>query len=135
VYRDLQADVNAVYWDSAGAFRPRYQGRAELRLFTNWRSRFPSGEFGANFAVFDEYRSEMFAPFRPTPSDGDPTPATVTRRAAASNQLGALLEFRLQSAVVSFQIRNALGRRFEYVPGLRAPGAISIYGVRWEFSN
>jgi hypothetical protein len=135
VYRDVQADVNAVYWDSAGAFRPRYQGRAELRLLTNWRSRFPSGEFGVNFAVFDEYRSEVFAPFRSAPTAEDPAPEVVSRRAAASNQLGALLEFRLQSAVVSFQIRNALGRRFEYVPGLRAPGAISVYGVRWEFSN
>jgi hypothetical protein len=131
----VQADVNAVYWDSAGAFRPRYQGRAELRLLTNWRSRFPSGEFGVNFAVFDEYRSEVFAPFRSAPTAEDPAPEVVSRRAAASNQLGALLEFRLQSAVVSFQIRNALGRRFEYVPGLRAPGAISVYGVRWEFSN
>lgn len=130
VYKDLQADVNGVVWDGAGAFRPKYQGRAELRLLTNWRSRFPSGEFGANIAVFDEYRSEMFAPFR---APGDTT--DTVRRAAASNQLGAQVEFRLQSAVITFQIRNALGRRFEYVPGLRAPGAISVYGVRWEFGN
>jgi hypothetical protein len=77
----------------------------------------------------------MIAPFRPTPTSADPDPAVGTLRAGPSNQLGALLEFRLQSAVVSFQIRNALSRRVEYVPGLRAPGAISIYGVRWEFSN
>jgi hypothetical protein len=37
--------------------------------------------------------------------------------------------------VISFQIRNALGRRFEYLPGLSAPRALSLYGVRWEFAN
>lgn len=133
VYRDVQADVNGVLWDQAGAFRPKYQGRAELRLLTNWRSRFPTGEFGANLAVFDEYRSEMSAPFATAAGSGPVTPTLL--RAGASNQLGALVEVRLQSAVISFQIRNALGRRFEYVPGLRAPGALSIYGVRWEFGN
>jgi hypothetical protein len=135
VYRDVQADVHGVYWDAAGPFRPRYQGRGELRLLSNWRSRFPSDEFGVNFAVVDEYRSAMVAPFRDAPSSQSPAPTLQFRRAAASNQLGALLEFRLQSAVVSFQIRNALGRRFEYVPGIQAPGAVSLYGVRWEFSN
>jgi hypothetical protein len=133
VYRDLQADVSAVLWDSAGTFRPRYQGRAELRLLTNWLSRFPSGEFGANVAVFDEYRSEMYGSY--TSTGAGTAGSLIQRRAAASNQLGALLELRLQSAVLSFQIRNALGRRFEYLPGLRAPQALSIYGVRWEFSN
>lgn len=132
VYRDVQADVNGTVWDDAGAFRPRYQGRAELRLVTGWRSRFPSGEFGANIAVFDEVRSTMSAPFR---DPADTTGTTVLLRAPFSNQLGALVEVRLQSAVITFQIRNALGRRFEYVPGVRAPGALSLYGVRWEFSN
>lgn len=133
VYRDVQADVNAVVWDAPGNFRPRYQGRAELRLLTNWRSRFPSGEFGANLAVFDEYRSAMSAQFASTAASG--TAGTTTLRAGESNQLGALVEVRLQSAVISFQIRNALGRRLEYVPGLTAPRAVSIYGVRWEFGN
>lgn len=130
VYRQLQADVNGVLWDAAGAFRPRSQGRAELRLLTNWLSRFPTGEFGANLAIFDEYRSAMSAPFAATPGG-----AVTTRTTGESNQLGALVELRLQSAVISFQIRNALGRRLEYVPGLTAPRAVSIYGVRWEFGN
>jgi hypothetical protein len=130
-FRDLHADVQGVVWDSAGAFRPRYQGRAELRLRTNWLRRFPTREFGANIAVFDEYRSEMFATFRAGAADAEP----VVRRAGPSNQLGALVELRLQSAVISFQIRNALGRQFEYLPGLTAPRALSLYGVRWEFSN
>jgi len=132
-YRDLHADVNAVVWDSAGSFRPRYQGRAELRLLTNWLSRFPTREFGANIAVFDEYRSEMSAVFA-TPSS---TGAVVRelRRAPPGNQVGALIELRLQSAVISFQIRNALGRQLESVPGLALPRALTVYGVRWEFSN
>ena len=130
-YRDLYADVNGVVWDSAGPFRPRYQGRAELRLLTNWLTRFPSREFGANIAVYDEYRSEMTAAFAPAASG----PVPEVRRAGPSNQVGALLELRLQSAVISFQIRNALGRQFQYLPGLTAPRALSIYGVRWEFAN
>jgi hypothetical protein len=132
-YRDLYADVSGVLWDTAGAFRPRYQGRAELRLLTNWPGRFPTREFGANIAVYDEYRSEMSATFASVESDG--TPTTVVRRAGPSNQVGAQLEIRLQSAVISFQIRNVLARQFQYVPGLTAPRALSIYGVRWEFAN
>jgi hypothetical protein len=130
-WRDLHADVQGVVWDSAGAFRPRYQGRAELRLLTNWLRRFPTREFGANIAVFDEYRSEVLATFQPTTEGAEP----VVRRAGPGNQLGALIELRLQSAVISFQIRNALGRQLEVVPGLAAPRALSLYGVRWEFSN
>jgi hypothetical protein len=131
LWRDIYADIHGIVWDSAGSFRPRYQGRAELRLHTNWLRRFPSREFGANIAVFDEYRSEMTASFAPASA-----PATTSDlRVGPSNQVGALVELRLQSAVISFQIRNALGRRFEYLPGLSAPRALSLYGVRWEFAN
>lgn len=132
-YRDLHADVHATVWDSAGPFRPRYQARTELRLLTNWLRRFPTREFGANIAVYNEYRSEMTAPFVTAVEGG--TADTVVLRAGPSNQLGALVELRLQSAVISFQVRNALGRQFEYVPGLTAPRALTLYGVRWEFSN
>jgi hypothetical protein len=114
LWRDLYADIHGTVWDSAGSFRPRYQGRAELRLHTNWLRRFPSREFGANIAVFDEYRSELTASFLPV---GSTTPEL--RRAGPSNQVNFLLELRLQTAVISFQIRNALGRRVEYVPGSR----------------
>jgi hypothetical protein len=104
-----------------------------VRLLTNWLRRFPTREFGANIAVYDEYRSEMSAAWVTTSPDG--TTSTEVRRAGPSNQVGALVELRLQSAVISFQIRNALGRQFEYIPGLAAPRALSLYGVRWEFAN
>jgi hypothetical protein len=37
--------------------------------------------------------------------------------------------------VISFQLRNAFGRQLEYIPGLTAPRALTLYGVRWEFAN
>ena len=54
---DLRLDVWGMAWDAPGLYRPQYQTRAELRLQTNWLSRFPSGNFGFTFAVVDEYRS------------------------------------------------------------------------------
>ena len=128
-YKDVRLELNGLAWDAAGLYRPQYQLRAELRLETNWLSRFRTGNFGLVFAVTDEYRSET--PWLPAIA-GDTTSSTFT---PAFNTLGALLEIRIQQATVSYQIRNALNREFEYVPGVRAPRPISFYGVRWNFFN
>jgi hypothetical protein len=45
------------------------------------------------------------------------------------------LEIRILRGVLNYQLRNALNRRYELVPGLRMPGAINFYGLRWEFAN
>ena len=39
------------------------------------------------------------------------------------------------SAVLTYQIRNALVRRYENVPRVLMPGPVSFYGVRWDFAN
>jgi hypothetical protein len=131
VYKDVRLEVNGLAWDAASLYRPQYQLRAELRLETQWLSRFKTGNFGLIFAVTDEYRSRT--PFLPAVA-GDTTAAEGTF-APSFNTLGALLEIRIQQATVSYQIRNALNREFEYVPGIRAPRPLSFYGVRWNFFN
>jgi hypothetical protein len=125
----VRLELNGLAWDAAGIYRPQYQLRAELRLETNWLSRFRTGNFGLVLAITDEYRSET--PWL-APIAGDTTSRTFT---PAFNTLGALLEIRIQQATVSYQIRNALNREFEYVPGIRAPRPLSFYGVRWNFFN
>jgi hypothetical protein len=131
VYKDVRLEVNGLAWDAASLYRPQYQLRAELRLETQWLSRFRTGNFGLIFAVTDEYRSRT--PFLPAVA-GDSAAAEGTF-APAFNTLGALLEIRIQQATVSYQVRNALNREFEYVPGIRAPRPLSFYGVRWNFFN
>jgi hypothetical protein len=129
VYKDVRLDVSGIAWDAASLYRPQYQLRAEVRLETQWLSRFRTGNFGLVFAITDEYRSRT--PFVPAEA-GDTTTATFV---PAFNTLGALLEIRIQQATVSYQVRNALNREFEYVPGIRAPRPLSFYGVRWNFFN
>ena len=131
LYKDVALDIHGTAWDAAGAYRPQYQTRAEVRLETNWLRRFPTGNFGLVVAITDEYRSRT-----PFPVLSDSTPGGIEfRPALASNALGALLEIRIQQATVSYQIRNALNREYELVPGIAMPRPVSFYGVRWYFFN
>ncbi|GLC27293.1 hypothetical protein [Roseisolibacter agri] len=131
VYKDIVLDVHGTAWDAGGAYRPQYQTRAEVRLETNWLRRFPTGNFGLVLAITDEYRSRTLFPVR---SDSSAT-GVAELFTSASNTLGALLEIRIQQATVSYQIRNALNREYELVPGIRMPRPLSFYGVRWYFFN
>ncbi|GJG88625.1 hypothetical protein tb265_38060 [Gemmatimonadetes bacterium T265] len=132
----ITADVAGTAWDRAGLYRPRYQGRAELRFASNFLRRFPTGEFGLNVALSDEYRSAVVFPLAPPPGVGASAADITPTRAAASNLIGGQLEIRIQRAVISYQARNIASRLYQDVPGIYAPrGTISFYGVRWEFSN
>ncbi|MDF1501502.1 hypothetical protein, partial [Roseisolibacter sp. H3M3-2] len=128
VWKDVFLDLHGLAWDAGGIYRPQYQLRGELRLQTNWLRRFPSGNFGLTFAVTDEYRSRTAFPV-------DSAGVVGSRFVPAWNTLGALLEIRIQNASVNFQTRNALGRDYEVVPGIRMPRALSFYGARWYFFN
>ena len=135
VLRAITADFGGTAWSSSGLYRPRYQGRGELRYASNFLGRFPTGEFGLMVAFSDEYRSSIPFPLAPAPATAPLGPVTITR-VGASNTIGAQLEIRLQRAVVSYQVRNLGSSFYQEVPGLYLPrGAISYYGVRWEFSN
>lgn len=129
VYKALQADAYAVRWDKAGFYRPRDQARSELFIRTDWRSRFPSGNFGFLLSAMHEYRGTTFFPVL---REGGDLAAQV---APPSRVLSFLLEIRIVSATVSVQLHNALGAQYQQVPGYEMPRPTSVYGVRWEFAN
>ena len=118
------------------------RARGEVGVQTNWLSRFPSGNFGFKSAFIDEYRSRIYLPTATDNDIVDPGSGIVVvpQReqlvfAQPTNVLTFQLEIRILTGTVTYQLRNALGRRYELVPGLRMPGPVSYYGVRWTFWN
>ena len=124
IYKDIGADIVATRWDSADAYRPRYQARSELNVDTKWLSRFPTGSFGLRVAAVYEYRSEVSFPV------GNGVSAT-----ALSNVFSSLLEIRILHGIASYQVRNMAGYQYQLVPGFYMPRSVNIYGIRWEFWN
>jgi hypothetical protein len=124
LYRDLNIDVIATRWDSAGFYQPRDQVRAELFLNTRWLRRFPSGTFGLKIAAIHEYRGDVRFPI----ADG-------FRTAAASNITTGLIEIRILRGVATYQARNVFARTWQIVPDFYMHRTINIYGLRWEFWN
>lgn len=124
-WKDVFVDAIGTSWSGADeVFQPRWQSRAQLGVRTNWRSRFPSGNFGFQFAATHEYRSRIAFPS-----------SRGTMHAGGSRVLSTLVELRIQTAVISWQYRNLLGALYETVPGYEMPRLINVYGVRWEFWN
>ena len=126
IYKAIYADATGVRWNQTDTwYRPQYQSRARLFISTEWRSRFPSGNFGLLAAGTHEYRSTARFPL----TDGNflATPQ--------SRVVSTLLEIRIVNAVLSWQFRNILGERYQTVPGFEMPRPTSLYGVRWEFWN
>lgn len=124
LYKDVNIDVIATRWDSAGFYQPRFQARSEINLDTRWIKRFPSGSFGVKFAAIYDYRGSVAFPT----ADG-------VRQANASGIATALLEIRILRGVASYQVRNPFGRLYQIVPDFYMPRSVGIYGLRWEFSN
>ena len=118
------ADIVFTQWSGADAYRPKQQARSEINLATRWLRRFPSGNFAVHAAIVYDYRSEVFFPT-----------ASGVRVAAPSNVFSGLVEFRIKSAVVSYQIRNFAGSLHQIVPDFYMPRVINLYGVRWDFVN
>ena len=82
--------------------------------------------------VIDIYRSRTLFPVALVA--GDSTASNV-RYALPSNSLDVQVEIRIQRGILNYQLRNALNRQYELVPGFRMPGPINFYGLRWEFWN
>jgi hypothetical protein len=138
VWKDVYVDVNGVSWNAPGPYRPQYQSRVELGVATNWLGRFPSGNLGIHFAIIDEYRSRTRFRLGPEATGGSLTELCAAEGALCappSNMLSALLEIRIQKGTLWYQLRNALNREYQLVPGLTMPRPINVYGVRWEFWN
>ena len=50
--------------------------------------------------------------------------------------ISTLVEFRIRSAYISWQLRNIVNNQYGFVPGyLASRRATNFYGVRWEFYN
>lgn len=129
LYQALRADLEAIRWnDSAGFYRPHWQTRSEVYLSTNWLSRFPSGNFGVLVALTHEYRSRTYFPIT---ANGGTTVASVPDAKVYNFHI----EFRILSAILSYQFRNLIGYPYQTVPGLLMPRQTQFYGVRWEFWN
>jgi hypothetical protein len=127
IWSALYADVNAVRWnDTASIYRPKYQTRSELFVSTSLPERFKSNEFSMLISARHEYRSASLIP------SGNPAELL---RAQGERSISTLLEFRIYSAVVSWQLRNVIGTRNYQTPNYLLPRTVNFYGVRWEFWN
>ncbi len=124
IYKSLRLDVHAMQWDSTGPYRPDLDLRARVHIDTEWRERFPRGDFTFRGAV--EYRrlGDVIAPI---------TEAPVTLEGAA--YWSSRIEIRIRTATISWQFRNYTGTRYQTVPGFLIPQRMNFYGVRWHFSD
>jgi hypothetical protein len=131
LYKDVRVDVQAIRWDASQFNRPQLHVRTEIALISDWRGRFPRGEFSINARLWHELRDG--APFFYGTATGSGTPdVRITERA---NVVTGLLELRLQSATLFYQYRNLTGGAYEQIRGITMPPAVQMYGVRWEFWN
>jgi hypothetical protein len=124
LYKDVNIEVLATRWDSAGAYQPRYQTRSEINLDTRWLSRFPSGSFGLKVAAIHDYRGEVIFPT-----------SSGSRVTASSGIATGLLEIRILRGVASYQVSNPFGKQYQIVPDFYMHRSVGIYGIRWEFWN
>lgn len=129
LFKDVFLDVQALRWDGAQFSRPQTQVRVELALVSEWRRRFPKGEFSINARLMYDQRGGV--PFYYGEAEGEPD-IRVTEPAQVAT---GLLELRIQRATLFYQYRNLTGGQYEQIRGITMPPAVQMYGVRWEFSN
>jgi hypothetical protein len=129
LYKDLQLEVQGTRWGTPQYGRSRTQVRAELALVSDWRSRFPKGEFSVNARLAYDLRDPV--PFYYGQSGGE----AVTRVTERAQVVTGLLELRLQRGTLFYQYRNLTGGDYEQIPGITMPPAVQMYGIRWEFWN
>ena len=127
VWKALYADINALRWNDTGAavYRPKYQTRSELYLRTTLPDRFPDGNFGLLISARHEYRSASLIP----------SGTSTLLRAQGERTVSSLIEVRIYSAVISWQVRNIVGTRNYQIADYLMPRTTNFYGVRWDFWN
>ncbi len=130
LYKDVRLDVQGIRWSSAQFNRPRTAVRTELALVSEWRRRFPKGEFGFNARLIYETRDAVSL-FYGTRADE----TADIRTTVPANVLSGMMEIRIQRATLFYMYRNLTGGDYEQIPGLTMPPAVQMYGVRWEFFN
>jgi hypothetical protein len=125
LWKALYAEAHATQWSDTGSYyRPRYLTRAELYVSTSMRERFPSGNFHLLASAVHEYRSSSLWPHSAGPI-----------RLTGYRTISTLIQVRILTAEVFWNLRNILDERYVQIPGYRLPRLTNIYGVRWEFWN
>jgi hypothetical protein len=124
IYKDFGIDVHGTVWENAGHFRPRNEIAGRIYLESDWRSRFPKGDFTIRASFYAEHRGEYTIPLE----GGDVVTTSAT-------PVTSTLEIRIKSATISWQFRNLFGAAYETVPGFEMPSRLNLYGVRWNFTN
>ena len=128
LYKSIRLDLQAIHWNTGQFNRPRTDLHAELALMTDWRKKFPKGEFSINTRLIYDRRDGV--PF----AYGTPAEVTIERTEPAQVVVG-LLEIRIQQATLFYQYRNLTGGAYEQIRGITMPPAVQLYGVRWIFFN
>lgn len=130
LYKDLRVEVRGIRWNDTREYRPQTHLRASVILQSEWRSRFPKGDFGINVRFTHEQRgSTLFI-------DPDELGAPELFRTLDAYKYGsALLEIRIIRATLFYQFRNVYGGTYAQVPGVAMPPPFQIYGIRWEWFN
>jgi hypothetical protein len=118
-------DLTGTHWQDPAPYTPQDEAHGDIRFYTEWRDRFPDGNFSFLFQPGFDYRSE--APF--------PQRNGEDRIAAASKTMSLLVEIRILRGVLTYQRRNLLGAIYNEVPGYLMPRSVNVYGVRWYFFN
>ncbi len=130
IYKDVQLSVQSLRWNTGQFSRPPQQVRAELALQSEWRSRFPTGEFGINARVWYELRDGTPFFYGALGNEG-----VDIRTTEKSQVVTAHLEIRIQRGTLFYQFRNLTGGQYEQIRGINMPPVVQLYGMRWEFWN
>lgn len=120
----FSVDAFGTRWRTHSPYVPEYQFHGELRFFTRWLSKFPSGNFSFLLAPSVDYRSIVSFP-----AQASNVPA------AASRVYSLLAEIRILRGTITYERRNLQDVIYEQVPGFVMPRGVNFYGVRWYFYN
>jgi len=125
LFAGFSLDGLLTHWQNVTAYTPQTEAHVDLRYYTEWLSRFPTGNFAFTFQPGMDYRSQ--APF--PESDG------TSRIASSSRVFSVLVEIRILRGTLTYQRRNLVGPLYDEVPGYLMPRPVNVYGVRWYFFN
>jgi hypothetical protein len=122
----FSVDFAGTHWQNRIPYAPQNQAYTAVRYYTQWLSRFPSGNFSFLFQPSLAWRSRALFP---TSNPAAPQFSLV------SPDYSLLVEIRILRGVITYQRRNIADQIYAQVPGFLMPRAVNVYGVRWYFFN
>jgi hypothetical protein len=124
LYKLIRLDLHATQWEANGPYRPDLDVRARLHMETEWRQRFPRGDFTFRASLEHRRQGATIAPL-----------VTGELSLIESATWTSVVELRIRSATLNWQFRNNTGTIYETVAGFRMPQRVNLYGIRWNFSD